>query len=306
MLLRRAERVAGNLPPLLVAAERVAATVAQGVHGRRRVGVGEAFWQFREYQPGDPVRRIDWRRSGRSDRIYIRETEWEAAQSVWIWTDLSASMRYRSGSDWPEKAERAAVLALALTVLLIRGGEHVGMFGGPERPGQGRATLERIAARLSDGLAVGGKSIGGKSGRPSLPLGHPLPRHGVLVMVGDFLTPLDEIASALRRQADNGVQGQLIQVVDPAERSLPFEGRIRFEGTEGEASETISRAEAVREDYRSRFEAHVEGLRELALRLGFGFRQHRTDQSAESTLLHLYMALSAPRDGEGRDRVATC
>src|SRR5215472_8820812 len=95
-LQHRAEQAAAALPPLLVAATRVAATVAQGVHGRRRVGQGETFWQFRQYQPGDSAQRIDWRESAKSQRLYVRETEWEAAQSVWLWRDASASMDYAS------------------------------------------------------------------------------------------------------------------------------------------------------------------------------------------------------------------
>src|SRR5512146_2442855 len=95
-LQHRAEELAAALPPLLVAAERVAATVAQGVHGRRRVGQGESFWQFRQYEPGDSLQRIDWRESAKSERLFIRQTEWEAAQSVWAWRDFSPSMNYAS------------------------------------------------------------------------------------------------------------------------------------------------------------------------------------------------------------------
>src|SRR5919198_4393785 len=84
------EQLAATLPPLLVAAERVASTVAQGVHGRRRVGQGDSFWQFRQYEPGDSAARIDWRESAKSQRLYVRETEWEAAQSVWLWRDGSS------------------------------------------------------------------------------------------------------------------------------------------------------------------------------------------------------------------------
>src|SRR3981189_1289102 len=94
----RAEELAAALPPLLVAAERVASTAAQGVHGRRRVGQGETFWQFRQYQPGDAAARVDWRESAKSQRLYIRETEWEAAQSVWLWRDASPSMDYSSAA----------------------------------------------------------------------------------------------------------------------------------------------------------------------------------------------------------------
>src|SRR5919202_2331648 len=129
-----AEQLAARLPPLLVAAERVAATVAQGVHGRRRVGQGDSFWQFRQYQPGDAPQRIDWRESAKSQRVYIRETEWEAAQSVWLWRDSSPSMDYSSaayitGADWPTKRDRAELLLVALASLLLRGGERLTLLG---------------------------------------------------------------------------------------------------------------------------------------------------------------------------------
>src|SRR3954468_15807650 len=110
---QRAEQLAAVLPPLLVDAERVASTIVQGVHGRRRVGQGEAFWQFRRYQPGDSTSRIDWRQSARGQAVFIRENEWEAAQSVWLWRDGSASMRYRSARELPEKRARAALLLAA-------------------------------------------------------------------------------------------------------------------------------------------------------------------------------------------------
>jgi len=89
----RAEAVASRLPALQVAAERVAMTVLQGVHGRRRVGQGEAFWQFRRYAPGDALVRIDWRQSAKRSHVFVRETEWEAAQSAWLWRDASPSRR---------------------------------------------------------------------------------------------------------------------------------------------------------------------------------------------------------------------
>src|SRR5262245_9490256 len=149
-LVRRhqAEAVAATLPPLLVAAERVASTVAQGVHGRRRVGQGDSFWQFRQYQPGDPVQRIDWRQSAKRQVAFIRENEWEAAQSVWLWCDASASMHWQSRRDLPEKRERAELLTLALMALLIRGGERIALLGQAIRPATGRSALNQLATVL--------------------------------------------------------------------------------------------------------------------------------------------------------------
>ena len=130
---RRAQALGARLPPLLVAAERVAATVAQGVHGRRRVGQGDSFWQYRPFVPGDAAHRIDGRASGKSDRNYVRETEWEAAQTVALWRDGSPSMRWRSGAAMPDKVEHAELLLLALASLLLRGGVAVRLRLGPRR-----------------------------------------------------------------------------------------------------------------------------------------------------------------------------
>src|SRR5206468_10379746 len=145
----RAEQAAAVLPPLLVAAERVAVTVSQGVHGRRRVGQGETFWQFRQYEPGDAATRIDWRESAKSQRLYVRETEWEAAQSVWLWRDASSSMDYSSAgyiadAGWPTKRNRAELILVALASLLVRGGERLTLLGSGVAPMSGRVALSRL------------------------------------------------------------------------------------------------------------------------------------------------------------------
>ena len=128
-----AEALGARLPPLLIAADRVASTVAQGVHGRRRVGQGDSFWQFRRFVSGDPLARIDWRQSAKSGRgapegWFIRETEWEAAQTVCLWRDASPSMRWRSRQVAVDKCDRANLLLLSLASLLLRGGERVMMM----------------------------------------------------------------------------------------------------------------------------------------------------------------------------------
>src|ERR1700756_4719352 len=140
---RRAEAVGARLPPLLVSAERIAATVAQGVHGRRRGGQGDSFWQFRPFITGDTLSRIDWRQSAKSDRAFVRETEWEAAQTVCLWRDSSPSMQWRSRFAPATNHERASLLLLALASLLLRGGERVMMIEPGARPVSGRVGLER-------------------------------------------------------------------------------------------------------------------------------------------------------------------
>lgn len=284
LLRQQAEEAAAALPPLLVAAERVAATVAQGVHGRRRVGQGETFWQFRRYEPGDPATRIDWRESAKSQRLYVRETEWEAAQSVYLWRDSSASMDYASARALPTKRQRVDLLTLALAVLLVRGGERVALMGGGFPPGHGRAVLERMA------MVMTRSSVG-----ESLPSFEPLPRHGHVVMMGDLLAPLETIQAIVARFAAGGLKGHLLQVLDPAEETLPFTGRVRFEGLEREQPLLISRVESVREAYVDRLARHRDGLAQIARGAQWSFGTHRTDKPPHLALLALYAAL-APKE----------
>lgn len=283
---RRAEALASHLPPLLVAAERVASTVAQGVHGRRRVGQGESFWQFRRFVTGDPVSRIDWRQSAKSGRPaphgwFVRETEWEAAQTICLWRDGSPSMRWRSRSASVEKRERADLLLLALASLLLRGGERVLMLRHGARPVWGRGGLDRLA----DDLAALPDEPGG------LPPELPLPRHAAVVLFGDFLSPLEEIQALIGRFAAAPATGYLLQILDPAEALLPYVGRIRFRGLERDGETLIPRVENVRDEYARRLKAQQDAIAAMCSAAGFGFGIHRTDVPPETALLTLYTAL---------------
>lgn len=285
-LRQRAEHLASTLPPLLVAAEQVAATVAQGVHGRRRVGVGETFWQFREYAPGDRPQSIDWRQSAKSDRVFVRESEWEAAQSLWIWRDASPSMTWRSTRDLPTKRARADLITLALSALAMRGGEHVTLLGAGHRPASGRAALNRLCEQIERGEGPPGDA----------PPVVPVPRHSHVVIIGDLLAPLDAIDRVVRRYAERGCRGFLLQILDPAEETLPYGGRVRFEGLEGEEPWLLARADAVRADYAERLARQRAGLRAITRAATWGFSSHRTDAPPQAALLTLYGGLAEARN----------
>jgi uncharacterized protein (DUF58 family) len=296
-LRRSAEQLAKSWPALLVEADRVAATVVQGVHGRRRVGMGEAFWQFRAYQAGDSASLIDWRQSAKRQKTFVRENEWEAAQSVWIWRDGSASMRWRSATDLPGKIERANVLSVALASLLVRGGERVALLGDGRPPQAGRSMLERLALALADPGYPG----------PSLPPALNLPRFASLVLIGDFLSPLAEIDACLTGFAQRGALGHVLAIADPAEEDLPYRGRVRFFGLEKETPLLLERVEDLKPDWRRRLDLRHVAIRAIAHKLGFTFSRHRTDKPAETALLALYGALageaSAIKAGLGSQRV---
>jgi uncharacterized protein (DUF58 family) len=282
-----AEALGARLPPLLIAADRVASTVAQGVHGRRRVGQGDSFWQFRRFVSGDPLARIDWRQSAKSGRSapdgwFIRETEWEAAQTVSLWRDTSASMRWRSRQVRVEKCDRANLLLLSLASLLLRGGERVMMMQRDARSVSSRSGLDRLAAELATTNDDGG-----------LPRDVRVPRHGTVVLFSDFLSPLDDIKAMIARFAAVPVTGYLLQILDPAETALPYQGRIRFRGMESDGDALIPRVESVRDAYAERLMAQQEGITSICAAAGFGFGIHRTDHPPEMALLMLYQALAA-------------
>jgi uncharacterized protein (DUF58 family) len=288
-LQHRAEQLSATLPPLLVAAEQVASVVAQGVHGRRRVGIGETFWQYRQYQQGDDAARIDWRQSARSMRLFIRENEWEAAQSVWLWRDTTPSMQYQS--DWASttKLERANVLLLALAALLLRGEERVGLLGFERSARSGRNVLGHVADLMLANQDAAARADGEMPGVPAI---HNLPRHAQIVLIGDFLSPLDDINDVVRSYTGRGVRGHLLQILDPAEEDLPFEGRARFMGVESDGDITVGRVEGLRQDYHARVAGRRDALTAMAKAAGWTYAVHRTDAPPQMALLGLYGALS--------------
>lgn len=284
--LNRSLELAGTLPALMVAADRVAATVIQGVHGRRRVGQGDAFWQYRPYRDGDSASRIDWRQSARSRHLFVRETEWEAAASVWLWRDASPSMHYASLRGLETKAVRGEIIALALASLLTDASERVAVLGTGMRPITGRIAVRRVAETWLE------ESLDKTRTPPSLPPMVPLPAHGTIVLVSDWLDPLDRIEAVIRHYASAGVRGHIVQVLDPAEEDLPFDGHVKFEGLEAEGQHTIRRVESVRAAYGARLAAQREGLQRLARPANWTVHLHRTDRPPQTVLLALYLAMA--------------
>lgn len=261
----------------------MAATVAQGVHGRRRTGTGEAFWQFRAYQAGDEPKSIDWRQSAKGAHIFVRQQEWEAAESVWLWVDSSPSMHFRSTDVWPRKHERALILILALATLLVRGGERIVALGSGGRPRSGRLGLVHFAQSLLEAFS---------RNDVRLPPPDRLPRFARIVLISDFLEPLHEIRDSLAAFTANGATGAVLQVTDPAEEELPYAGRVLFQGLEREGTALVRNVDRTRSSYQKAFFAQRQGLQELASRQGWRFAAHRTDRSAESGLLALYQMLA--------------
>jgi uncharacterized protein (DUF58 family) len=268
--------LAQRMPRIVIEARRIAATAAQGIHGRRQAGVGEAFWQFRNFISGEPASRVDWRRSARDDRYYVREKEWEAAHTVWLWIDRSRSMAYASSLALAPKIDRAVTIGLALADVLVRGGERVG-FMGLTNPIASRTIVDRLAeAMLAD-----------RSPPADLPGAPPLPPLTEAVLVGDLLTPAARVAETVERLSARGARGHVVMVVDPVEETFPFEGQAVLADVEGRDTLRVGDAGSFRELYVNRMAAHRGAIREACARRGWSFIVHRTDRTASEALLAL-------------------
>ena len=281
----RAEAEAARLPPLLARAERLAGAVLLGQHGRRRAGLGGDFWQYRPVQEGDQRRQIDWRRSARSDAEFVREREWQIAQTVMLWVDGAASMRFASGKNLPEKADRAQLLALAAAIVLDRGGERIGLTGHALPPRRGAAQITRLATLLSEMRGTADYAAPDARG---------LPPRARAIFISDFLGDLKPVQDALTSAADRGVRGVLLQVLDPAEEAFPYQGRAIFDSIGGTLSHETLKAGDLRARYQERLAARKDALQTLCRSTGWDYACHHTDSKPQIALMWLYGAL-----GEG-------
>ena len=289
---RDATTLSLRLPSLVIAARRVAQTVRHGVHGRRRAGSGETFWQFRPFLSGEPSSSVDWRRSAREERAFVREREWEAAHTVWIWFDRSDSMQFASSLAPVSKIDRATLLALAFADLCVRGGERAGLLG-LTRPLATQGVIERFAEAIATDERLRGPS------QAALPPALPAAPRSMVLMIGDFLSEPEDVARAIRAVSAEGAIGELAMIVDPVEETYPFSGNTEFLHPAGSLSVLIPRAQNLRDAYLARLVAHRDTIREICARSGWGMSIHRTDGSPAEMLLALRMRLSAPEPGAG-------
>jgi uncharacterized protein (DUF58 family) len=272
--------LAATLPRLVLEARRIAANVIHGLHGRRRAGAGESFWQYRRFNSGEPAQSVDWRRSARDDHLYVREQEWEAAHTVWLWCDRSASMAFASPKARDSKLERALIVTFALAELLVAGGERVGVPG-LMSPTASRSVIDKMAQAMLHDDAL----------RPSLPPSFVPSALAEIVVLSDFWSPISDIRSMVAGLSASGAHGTMVQIVDPAEESFPFSGRIEFVEPESGQVITAGRAERWAIDYAARVALHRDQIRTETNKLDWLFSTHNTDRSAAELLLFLHSGM---------------
>ncbi|MCK9908880.1 DUF58 domain-containing protein [Microbacteriaceae bacterium K1510] len=278
----KSRKLAARVPRLILEARRVASTVIHGLHGRRRAGSGENFWQYRRFVSGEPASAVDWRRSARDEHLYVREREWEASHTIWIWADRSPSMDFASDlTEWT-KLDRALVVSFALAEVLVQGGERVGI---PElmRPTANRNVIEKMAQTI----------VHDSGERPSLPPNFAPAPFSEVLLFSDFWSPIADFRRIIGQLAANGARGHVVQVCDPAEESFPYSGRVEFVESEGLGSVTAGRAETWRQDYQTLVANHRAALRAECEQFGWSFIVHHTDRGPTELLFALHARMGA-------------
>ncbi|MGF1606638.1 MAG: DUF58 domain-containing protein [Rhodothalassiaceae bacterium] len=282
-----AQALSAAMPPLMAAADRRVAPVGRGLHGRRRAGPGDAFWQYREFREGDRQTDIDWRRSARSPRqLFVRQTEWEAQQTLWFWCDRSPSMTFAGGAKLL-KRDRAQILTLAAAHLAAEAGERIGLAegggGAGSGAGSGRFGVQRLRLALQEETG---------SDRPQLARLKPR-QH--LILISDFLWPEEDLQSLLIRAAAARLQLHLVHILSPAEMQFRYRGRLRLIGLEGEADELVERGEDLAGAYDRTRAAWQHTIAELAKSVGASLIPHHTGRPAAPALLALIRAIEMRR-----------
>ncbi|WP_449255940.1 DUF58 domain-containing protein [Bosea sp. (in: a-proteobacteria)] len=276
--------LAARLPRLILEARRVSASV-HGIHGRRRTGPGETFWQYRPLVAGESAARIDWRRSARDGHLFVREREWEASHTVWLWIDRSASMGFASSLAQASKIDRALVAGFALAETLVEGGERVGHLG-LTRPLASRNIVELLAQAI-----VADR----KGAEDDLPPAAALPRLADAIIVSDGLSPSDSLARRIAAMSSSGARGHVLLIADPIEETFPFTGQAELFDLEDGLTLRVGDALSWGEEYRQRLAAHREAIREACRKAGWTLTLHRTDRPASEAVLRVASLVAAAR-----------
>ena len=242
-----------------------------GLHRSPYHGFSVEFTEYRQYTPGDDPRHLDWRVFARSDRFFIRKHEDETNVRCHVLADLSRSMDY--GTRGYTKATYAATLAATFAYFLHRQGDAVGLLTFDEQVREYLPARHR-AGHLRQLMLALERPAGGRG----TDLGAPLERftalvrkRGLVVLISDFLAPLERLERDLLALTAAGHEVALFQVLDPAEGVLGLEQAALFEDAETGRTLYVDPAQA-REGYVRRFREHAEGLASTCRRLGLSLQ----------------------------------
>lgn len=253
-----------------------------GLHASPFHGFSVEFSDYRNYQPGDDLRHLDWRLYARSDRLCIKRYMQETNVRFYVVCDRSASMEYRGAGAWGSKLECAKVLAAALSWFLLKQNDAAGMvtLSGqsevPEfiRPSQ-RPTQFGLMLRQLDLLTPAGGACLSRLLEHTARLVH---RRSVILLFSDLLEPSEDVALGFKQLRFQGHEVLVFQILDRDELEFPFAEARVFEDMESGERRVVSPA-AVRKKYLERFKAFMDPYYELFRSLEMPHCVVRTDEN---------------------------
>jgi uncharacterized protein (DUF58 family) len=260
-----------------------------GLHRSPYHGFSVEFTEYRQYTPGDDLRYMDWRVFGRSDRYFIKRFEDETNLRCHLLADQSRSMAY--GSIGYTKADYAATLAATLGYFLFMQGDAIGLLTFDDRvcdylPASHRTGhLRRLMVALE-------RPAGGQATDLAAPLrriAEIIRRRGLVILISDFLAPIDQLEPSLIQLSASGHEIVVFQIVDPAELTFEFREPALFEDAET-GQKLLVEPGAARAEYLRRFADHCNGVRALCQRLGSSYSQLSTEQPLELALFDFLRA----------------
>jgi uncharacterized protein (DUF58 family) len=277
-------RIAG----LTLRARQVVEGTISGLHRSPFHGFNVEFAEYREYSPGDDLRRLDWRVLGRTDRFYVKQYEEESNLRATLVLDCSASMRYGSGPL--NKFQYAATAAASLATLLVEQQDPVGMalFDREAREILPPAATQAQLARIIGLLERAQPNRQTELGTVLQTLSEQTKQRGMTIIISDLLTDLDAFYDGLRRLQYRGHEILVLHVLDPDELELPFNDLVMFRDIEGQ-EELLAEPWAFRKAYQAAIGQFLDEVRGGCGERGIEYLLLRTDQPlADALSLYLH------------------
>lgn len=294
-----------RITDLTLRSRRLAEGAISGQHRSPFLGFNIEFASYREYSPGEDLRRLDWRVFARSDRHYIKQYEQESNVRVTFLVDASASMAYKGGRAALSKFDYAATLVVSLAMLLVRQQDPVGLVLFDEKaaetlpPASTQAQVMAITTQLERCSPARTTDLGGLLRT----LSGQLKRRSVVIVVSDMLTEPEPFYDGLNRLRFQGHEALVLQILDRDELELPFDGPTIFKDMEGE-EELFAEPWAFRREYRQAMEAFLEENRQECGRRGFDHVRFFTDEPlADALSVFLHSRLESERAARQAGRI---
>ncbi|MDC3091075.1 DUF58 domain-containing protein [Rickettsiales bacterium] len=275
-LIKKAQNISRKLPIIKIFSYKPKSHNFGDIKDKKR-GIGEEFWDFREYQLGDPLKSIDWKKSSKLNKILIKNNENESSKNIWFWINDSVSMNYKNSSKIEDKSSRSKILGLILIDIFLRSGEKVGIIGSDLSIKKGPKSFISIAKEFTS------KSFKIRDSR--------IKRNDIVFIISDFLEKPDHIKTQLLNISDNTYSGILIQVLDSSELEFPFKGRKQFFDPLSGLHKIFNKSESMRIKYKEKINKHQIRLNRLCSKFGWKIFRNKTSQTYESLIIQIYNSL---------------